>query len=106
MDSECSDGTIISGDWREIIADNNGGLRDINCVRGHRPRTDATQIRDDLKDFFNSEIGSVEWQLRHVRKTSTFVIMWLFINLYKKNVCHCHPVNSVKSYLHLAMYVH
>ena len=31
---------------------------------------DAKQVRDDFRDYFNSETGSVPWQLTMVTSTS------------------------------------
>ena len=70
VDSESGDGSLIHGDWRKEVSTYDNGLGNINPVRGSRPRLDAINIRDALKEFFNSEAGSVEWQLQYVRRTS------------------------------------
>ena len=69
VDSDNSDGTIILGSWRNEV-DERSSLRQINPVRGSRPRANAIEIRQALKDYLCSNEGSVEWQLDYVRRTA------------------------------------
>lgn len=39
------------------------GLQNLRNIRGNS-RTDALTVRDNFKNYFNSEVGLVEWQLR------------------------------------------
>lgn len=68
MDSYDKQGNFKSGEWRkEGSAD--GCLQDINGVRGSRPSGNAKGMREALKTYLNSDLGAVEWQLNHVRRT-------------------------------------
>ena len=58
VDSDCRNMDIKEGHRREIIN-----------IRGSRQGSDATKIRDSLKDFVNSDAGALRWQLDHVRRT-------------------------------------
>ena len=71
IDSEDKDGNIIPGEWRQQRPNEEqcGGLRELRPVRGSRARNDAVLMRDQLKDYLNSEEGSVPWQLQYVRRT-------------------------------------
>ncbi|KAL0879747.1 hypothetical protein ABMA27_003460 [Loxostege sticticalis] len=42
------------------------GLQNLRNVGGNS-RTDALAVRDSFKSYFNSEAGSVDWQLRRIR---------------------------------------
>ena len=35
-------------------------------AKGYRTKENVNEIRNALKDYVNSDAGSVEWQLRHV----------------------------------------
>ena len=72
IDSEDKNGNIIPGEWRQQrpTGEQHGGLRELRPVRGSRSRNDAVLTRDQLKEYVNSEEGSVPWQLRYVRRTS------------------------------------
>ena len=60
-------GDIISCDWRNIVNNDEGGLIRLNQVGSNRYGFDANKARDDFLDYFNSEEGSVSWQLQHIR---------------------------------------
>lgn len=68
VDSEDKGGNIKEGEWR---ADNeNGGLVSINPVRGCRYKQNAIKMRESIKAYVNSEIGSVPWQYTYMKRTS------------------------------------
>jgi len=69
VDSVNSSGDIKEGDWRKICAYDTLGLQNIKKIRGSRQSVSAIEMRNGLKDYVNSEEGSVEWQYRHVRST-------------------------------------
>ena len=73
IDSEDNSGNLVCGDWRKTIGVENA-LQSIPNVRGCRPRGDAIKARNTLKEYFNSEEGSVSWQLDYVRRTLHFVV--------------------------------
>lgn len=50
----------------DLSMSNVEGLRNI-LGTGGASRQDALEVRDSFKEYFNSEIGSVEWQQRRVR---------------------------------------
>ena len=71
-DSEDNDCTIYLGEWRNQLERNDSEtncIRNIRGKRGSRPREETVSMRDALKDYFNSNEGSVPWQLSHVRRT-------------------------------------
>ena len=69
LDSENKDGSIKAGEWRSMKETDNA-FKNINPVRGSRYPKNALEVRESLKDYVNSEIGSVPWQLDYVRRTS------------------------------------
>ena len=68
IDSESSNGAIKPGDWRSALH-GEGCLQNVRPVRGSRPHRSATDIREALVTYVNSDIGMVPWQLEHVRRT-------------------------------------
>ena len=65
-----SSGKIKPGHWREILTENkNALLQKLTPVRGSRYKGTAVDMRNALKDYVNSEIGSLSWQLDYVRRT-------------------------------------
>ena len=68
IDSEYNDGTIKKGEWRSEVQ--NGGFVDINPVRGSRYKKTALEMRETLKEYVNSENGSVPWQDVYIKRTS------------------------------------
>lgn len=68
IDSQDSSGNLKLGEWRKQST-GEGMLKDLPNVRGSRPSACAKKMRDDIKDYVNSEKGAVEWQLKHVRRT-------------------------------------
>ena len=69
VDSASRNGEIKLGEWRKHIPKQDLCFRNINNVRGSRQSIASTKMRDALKDYLNSEEGSVEWQLNYVRST-------------------------------------
>jgi len=70
VDCNSKSGQIKEGEWRS----DQGPVEDccwrnLKKVRGSRPNSKSTEMRDALKDYTNSEEGSVDWQLRYVRST-------------------------------------
>ena len=72
VDSENSDGSIIAGDWRNIVHHNINGscLQDIHPVRGSRYRNEAIEMRNNLMEYFCSEKGELNWQWRYVQRVA------------------------------------
>ena len=68
VDSQASSGEIRPGEWRRIV-DDVAGMSSIPNVRGSRYSNNAIAMREALKDYVNSETGSIEWQWDHVRRT-------------------------------------
>ena len=66
VDSQASSGEIRSGEWRRIV-DDVSGMSSIPNIRGSWYSNNA--MREALKDYVNSETGSIEWQWDHVRRT-------------------------------------
>ena len=44
-------------------------FRKIKKIRGSRQNEGSKDMRNALKDYVNSEMGSVGWQLKYVRST-------------------------------------
>ena len=44
----------------------------LNPVRGSRYTKDALQVRETLRDYVNSEAGSVPWQTNYIRRTTHY----------------------------------
>ena len=68
MDSFSSNGEIKEGEWRHIVAADTS-MGTVPNLRGSRYRDSAIAVREALKNYVNSEAGSVPWQLKHVRRT-------------------------------------
>ena len=71
--SESGDGSIHLGEWHN---------RDI---RGNRNRLEVVQMHDEIKEYLNSEEGSLPWQQYHIssayRNNNTWYIMY-YLRLY------------------------
>ena len=61
VDSQALCGEIRPGEWRRIV-DDVAGISSIPNVRGSRYSNNTIAMREALKDYVNSESGSVEWQ--------------------------------------------
>ena len=68
-DSESSSGDVTKGHWRESTGEDFDLLYNLPRVRGSRNTQDAREMRESLKDYVNSDIGSLSWQLDYVRRT-------------------------------------
>ena len=66
VDSKDNTGAIIEGDWRAEATELGGGICPIQA-RINRYSGDANEVREKFESYFNSEEGSVPWQLAHVR---------------------------------------
>ena len=66
-DYETTSGEVVAGQWRRGSNSTSNG---ISALRGRRPRDDALYMRDCLKEYLNSEAGSLPWQLDYVRRTN------------------------------------
>ena len=65
VDSEDSSGKIIGGDWRSVV--NEGALLPTATGRAfNRSSADAKQTRDLFEKYFNSQEGSLSWQIAYV----------------------------------------
>ena len=63
VDLESSTGQIKPGDWRNDVNEEFcNGFRDVRSIRGSRYSLGAIEIRKNLKNYLNSEEGSVPWQ--------------------------------------------
>ena len=60
-------GEIIEGSWRSEMPGTN--LQPIGQIASNNYSRPACSIREKLKQYFNSESGSLEWQLRVVHRT-------------------------------------
>ena len=71
IDTENDDGEIQPGDWRKVNGENQQSysLLLLPNVRGSRYKTDAINMRESIKEYVNSETGSVNWQWEYVRRT-------------------------------------
>ena len=69
LDNEDSTGQIQPGEWRQIVAQcgSNGALKPLASARGARHPKDAMKTREILKEYVNSDCGSVSWQWDYVR---------------------------------------
>lgn len=61
VDFENDEGILVEGSWR-INNQFINGLRHANQLGGHNFGCNAAQIRDNLRDYFVSDIGSIPWQ--------------------------------------------
>ena len=67
-DSEDEEANFIPGGWRNDAA-NDTGYYPVEAGRNRHPcKKAAKEIRDMLKDYFNSSEGAVPWQNEFVHK--------------------------------------
>ena len=66
VDSESSTGDIRPGDWRTVVAGDQGGLTNARRLAGPNYSVDAKVVRNKFKDYVNSDAGSLAWQIQHV----------------------------------------
>ena len=67
VDNEDNSGDIVPGDWRNEVDGDEGGFRHLNRIGGNRYTFESGNARSDFKEYFNSPVGEVSWQLHHVR---------------------------------------
>ena len=71
-DSECSSGKIRFGEWRANISEGanlSSAVQNVRPIRGSRQKDECIQMRDDLRDYFSTDEGSVSWQWDYIRRT-------------------------------------
>ena len=67
VDSDRSDGSFHLGKWRsEDIAQ---GFNNIRPIRGNRNGLEVIQMRNEIKEYLNSQEGSFPWQQYYIRRT-------------------------------------
>ena len=68
IDSEDATGQIKPGEWRAIVSEDGtiGALRPLRLPRGARYSTGANEARETLREYVNSNHGSVSWQWNEV----------------------------------------
>ena len=66
VDSEDSTGQIKPGEWRSILIGD--AFTPLQKRHNTRSANSAIKIRDSLKEYLNG-VGTVAWQLKHVRRT-------------------------------------
>lgn len=71
VDSTDSSGNIRPGEWRSIVLEVNGAIRNIPPLRGRRYKTNAIEAREILTNYLSLDAGSVPWQWDHVRSRGT-----------------------------------
>ena len=71
VDTELSDRSIKEGEWRKIIKPCDSAIKNLRKSRGGRQQEDGKLLQSVLKDYFNSEESTVEWQWDYVRRTGT-----------------------------------
>ena len=65
----------VPGDWRKDVQSGYSGLEEISSLRGSCAKTSVLDtMKDALKDYLNSEEGSVPWQVIYVRRTSHYAV--------------------------------
>lgn len=85
IDGEDGEGNVIRGSWRNE-AESVTGMTSIGRTSSNRYNTllllyiiinniprhskSASETRTAFKDYFNSPVGEVSWQYRHVRRTN------------------------------------
>lgn len=62
IDSKHGSGNIIPGGWRKM-ATFDYALLDLPWMAGNNMSFNASVIRNDMKDYFNSTEGGLSWQL-------------------------------------------
>ncbi len=67
VDQEDDNGAFIPGAWRaEAIPEGQPLFLDIGRVGGNNPGVVLQRMRDTVANYFTSDDGAVEWQLRAV----------------------------------------
>ena len=66
IDSEDNNGAIKAGDWRKIVANDDGAFRSFQGQRG-RHSCQANAVREAFVQYFLTPEGQVSWQWDYVR---------------------------------------
>eukprot|EP00794_Sanderia_malayensis_P000867 gene867-161_t len=66
IDAEDNSGTVIPGNWRSIVDNDQSALQPIPRTGSNNYKANAKLVRETYKDYFNSKSGSVPWQLKHI----------------------------------------
>jgi len=61
-DTFTDDGTLVEGGWRALIPDSSTLNSTVSFEKNGRATDSAKLIREQLKDYLNSPVGSVAWQ--------------------------------------------
>ena len=61
-------GQVMHGQWRTDV--HNQALQDVSNIGSNNYSRDAKKVRDNYRDYFCSDAGSVPWQWGVVRSTS------------------------------------
>ena len=61
-------GEFRSGEWRQIVHGDAGCFMPCGRYRGSHYENNLIKMRDYLKDYVNSDIGSLPWQSNHVQR--------------------------------------
>ena len=69
VDCENSSGIIKPGEWRSVVDNDMGCLRELPNIRGSRSKQNVLTVRNAIKDYFKTEEGQVGWQYSYVRRT-------------------------------------
>ena len=68
MDSEAN-GEFWPGEWQQIVHGDAGCFMLCGRYQESCYKNNAIKMRDDLKDYVNSDTGSLSWQLNYVQRT-------------------------------------
>ena len=69
VDSTSSSGDILPGSWRSSVDNEITSFNNLRPFRGSRYQQDAISMLNSLKEYVNSPLGKLDWQLDHVRRT-------------------------------------
>ena len=65
----------VPGNWQKDVQSGNSALEEIASLRGSFAKKSVLDtMKDALKDYLNSEEGSVPWQVIYVRRTSHYAV--------------------------------
>ena len=68
VDSEAN-GEFRPGEWRRIVHGDAGYFMPCERYRESCYENNPIKMRNDLKDYVNSDIGSLPWQLNYAQRT-------------------------------------
>ena len=66
VDSYDESGAFKPGEWRAVVLADTG-LQSLNRLGGNRSKFSAETVRETYMKYFNSEGGTLNWQVKHVR---------------------------------------